>query len=104
MPAPYRKLYLLYLKLMDLVLMVGAVGLTITLNYAREDYFRYALDFMSERIRISNALLVFVWHQALNLRGLYLLTRLHLLGEEVREIALAVGSGAVALLVVARVG
>jgi exopolysaccharide biosynthesis polyprenyl glycosylphosphotransferase len=108
MPTPYRKLYLLYLKLMDLLLMTIALGLTITLNYAQTDYVSYALGFTSERITIPNALLIglllIVWHQALNVRGLYLLTRLHLLGEEIREIARAVFWGALALLLVAQLG
>ena len=108
MSAPYRKLYLLYLKFMDSLLLIGAIGLTITLSYAKAGYVEYAFDFLSERITIPNALLigllVFIWHQAFNLRGLYLLTRLHLLGEEIRELALAVGACAIALLLVAQIG
>lgn len=108
MPAPYRKLYLLYLKLMDLALLVVALSLTLTLNYAKENYVSYLIDFASDRIKVTNAILIggllLVWHQALNLNGLYLLTRLHLLGEEIREIALAVLWSAGALLVTAQIG
>jgi exopolysaccharide biosynthesis polyprenyl glycosylphosphotransferase len=108
MPAPYRKLYLLYLQLMEVVLLVAALSLTITLNYAEDNYADYAITFVSDRIKVTNAvligLLLFVWHQAFNLRGLYLLTRLHLLGEEIREIALAVLWCAGALLLVAQIG
>ena len=108
MPAPYRKFYLLYLKLMDLLLLTGALGLTITLNYARTGYVSYALSFTSERVTITNALLIGLllglWHQTLNVRGLYLLTRLHVVREELREMALAVFWCAVALLLVAQLG
>ncbi len=108
MPAPYRKLYLLYLQCMDLALMVVALGLTIMLNYAEDNYRAYAITFVTDRVKVTNAvligLLLFVWHQAFSLRGLYLLTRLHLLGEEVRELALAVLWCAGALLLVAQIG
>lgn len=108
MPAPYRKLYLLYLQFMDLALMTSALSLTLMLNYAEEHYVQYIIDFASDRIKVTNAILIgvllFVWHQSFNLHSLYLLTRLHLLGEEIREIALAVLWGAGALLVTAQIG
>ena len=108
MPAPYRKLYLLYLQCMDLLLMVAALSLTIMLNYAKDNYGQYAITFVTDRVKVTNAvligLLLFVWHQAFSVRGLYLLTRLHLLGEEVREIGLAVLWCAGALLLVAQLG
>ena len=94
MPAPYRKLYLLYLQLMDLVLLVTALGVTIALNYSNQDYVDYGVTFVTDRVKVTNAvligLLLLIWHQAFNIRGLYLLTRLHLLAEEVLEIALSV--------------
>ncbi|HEX4948298.1 MAG TPA: sugar transferase [Blastocatellia bacterium] len=108
MPAPYRKLYLLYLQCMDLSLMVVALSLTIVYNYAYLNYLDYAVVFVSDRIKVTNAVLIgvllFVWHQAFSLRGLYLLTRLHILSEEVREIALAVLWCAGALLLMAQIG
>ncbi len=108
MPAPYRKLYVLYLKLMDLSLLVIALGITIMLNYAKGNYAAYAIEFASDRIQVTNAILIglllFFWHQAFNLCGLYLLTRLHILSEEVREIAIAVLWSAGALLLVAQFG
>ncbi len=108
MPAPYRKLYVLYLQLMDLLLMMVALSSTIILNYASDDYVAYAITFSTERIKVTNALLIglllFIWHQAFNVRGLYLLTRLHILGEEIREIALGVLWCSGALLLVAQIG
>ena len=108
MPAPYRKLYLLYLQCMDLLLMVAALSLTIMLNYAKDNYQAYAITFVTDRVKVTNAILIglllFVWHQAFNVRGLYLLTRLHILREEVRELALAVLWCAGALLLVAQIG
>jgi exopolysaccharide biosynthesis polyprenyl glycosylphosphotransferase len=93
---------------MDLALMVVALGLTIVLNYAQDHYRAYAITFVTDRVKVTNAvligLLLFVWHQAFSLRGLYLLTRLHLLGEEVRELALAMLWCAGALLLVAQIG
>ncbi|MFN7931357.1 MAG: sugar transferase [Blastocatellia bacterium] len=108
MPSPYRKLYLLYLQCMDLLLMIVALSLTLVFNYAQTDYVHYIIDFATDRIKVTNAILIgvllFVWHQAFKIHGLYLLTRLHLLAEEVREIALAVLWGAGALLVIAQLG
>jgi exopolysaccharide biosynthesis polyprenyl glycosylphosphotransferase len=108
MSAPYRKLYLLYLQCMDLALLVSALSLTLMLNYAPAGYVGYIIDFATDRIKVTNAILIgvllLVWHQAFNLRGLYLLTRLHLLGEEIREIAVAVLWSAGALLLVAQIG
>ena len=52
MPAPYRKLYLLYLQLMDLVLLVTALGLTIALNYSNEDYVDYGITFVTDRVKV----------------------------------------------------
>ena len=108
MPSPYRKLYLLYLQCMDLALMVVALSLTLTLNYAKENHVDYLIAFATDRIKVTNAILIgmllLVWHQVFKLQGLYLLTRLHLLGEEIRAIALAVLWGAGALLVIAQIG
>lgn len=88
--------------------MVAALSLTIMLNYAEDNYGQYAITFVTDRVKVMNAvligLLLFVWHQAFSVHGLYLLTRLHLLGEEIREIGLAVLWCAGALLVVAQIG
>lgn len=108
MPSPYRKLYLLYLQCMDLALMIAALSLTLMLNYARADYVAYIIDFASDRIKVTNAILIgvllLVWHQSFKLHGLYVLSRLHLLGEEIREIALSVLWGTGALLIIAQLG
>jgi exopolysaccharide biosynthesis polyprenyl glycosylphosphotransferase len=108
MPAPYRKLYLLYLQCVDLLLMVAALSLTIMLNYAEDNYRHYAITFVTDRVKVTNAVLIgvllFVWHQAFSLRGLYVLTRLHILREEVREIGFAVLWCAGALLLIAQLG
>ena len=108
MSAPYRKLYLLYLQFMDVALMVAALSLTLMFNYAQEQYVPYIIGFATDRIKITNAILIglllFVWHQAFNLHGLYLFTRLHLLGEEIRELGLAILWCAGALLVTAQIG
>ncbi|MFN0122434.1 MAG: sugar transferase [Blastocatellia bacterium] len=108
MPVAYRKLYLLFLKMLDLALLTAALGLTLTLVYARTDYLGYAMEFPHSRVRVLNAVLVagllVVWHQVFHLRGLYQLTRLRLPGEETREIAGAVCWNAVALLVAGQIG
>ena len=88
--------------------MVTALSLTIILNYAEDNYRDYAITFVTDRVKVTNAVLIgvllFVWHQAFNLRGLYALTRLHILKEEVREIGFAVLWCAGALLMVAQLG
>lgn len=88
--------------------MIAALSLTIILNYAEDNYRTYAITFVTDRVKVTNAvligLLLFIWHQAFSVRGLYLLTRLHILSEEIREIGLAVLWCAGALLLIAQVG
>ena len=88
--------------------MVAALSVTILLNYAETNYRDYAITFVTDRVKVTNAVLIgvllFVWHQAFSIRGLYLLTRLHILKEEVREIGFAVLWCAGALLLVAQLG
>ncbi len=88
--------------------MVGALSLTIMLNYAEDNYRAYAITFVTDRVKVMNAVLIgvllFVWHQAFSLRGLYVLTRLHILKEEMREIGQAVLWCAGALLLTAQLG
>ena len=60
MIARYGQLANLFLKVSDLLLMLCALSLAIVLNYAPEarvPLSEYALDFLSTRVKIANALL-----------------------------------------------
>lgn len=108
MTASYRKIYLLLLNLGDLILLIAALGLTIVLNYAPAKNAWFAVDFLSTRIKLSNAilggLLLVVWHLALTGSGLYRLTRLRRRCEELCKIAQAVVIASLALLAAAQLG
>lgn len=108
MPSPLRQLYILYIKGVDLTLLVLALALNLLLGYSNGDYLNYGVQFATDRIKVSNAILIgvtlFCWHHILNSRGLYTLSRLHRFREEIREITAAVALCTGVLLVVAQIG
>ncbi len=111
MIARYGQLANLFLKVSDLALMLCALSLAIVLNYAAEarvPVSEYAIEFLSTRVKIGNALLavcmLLVWYIVFNLQGIYRSHRLSLFAEELREIARAVFLASLMLLMVAQIG
>ena len=111
MIARYGQLANLFLKVSDLLLMLCALSLAIILNYAAEarvPISEYAIDFLSTRVKVANALLgaamLLVWYIVFNLQGIYRSHRLSKFAEEFREIARAVFLAALMLLMVAQIG
>lgn len=101
----------LFLKVSDLLLMLCALALAIIINYAPSDpdpVPAYALNFLSTRIKIGNALLcalmLTVWYIIFNLQGVYRSHRLSSAIDEFREIGRAVCLAAGLLMIVAHVG
>ena len=64
------------LKVTDLALVLSALGLTIVFRYSPSNNVEFAVDYLSERIKVSNALLgiglLITWHLAFAVQGLYL--------------------------------
>jgi exopolysaccharide biosynthesis polyprenyl glycosylphosphotransferase len=111
MVARHGQITNLALKVTDLLLMLGALSLSIVINYAPEAPIpvpEYAVDFLSTRIKVANALLcgfmMIVWYILFNLQGVYRSHRLSNLLEELKEIGGAVVLGSVTLLMVAQIG
>jgi exopolysaccharide biosynthesis polyprenyl glycosylphosphotransferase len=111
MPNRYGQLTNFALKLTDQLLMLVALGLGIVINYAPYEslgFSDYAVDFLSTRIKLANALLsgllLVIWYVAFNVEGLYRSHRLSNLREEISEVARAVFFASVALLIVAQIG
>jgi exopolysaccharide biosynthesis polyprenyl glycosylphosphotransferase len=97
-----------FLKVTDLVLILSALGLTIVLRYSPANNVDFAFDYLSERIKVSNALLgvglLITWHLAFAVQGLYLSHRFGTPQRELKEIARGVLICALALLVAAQIG
>jgi exopolysaccharide biosynthesis polyprenyl glycosylphosphotransferase len=111
MIARYGQLANLFLKVSDLLLMLCALSLAIVINYAPEasvPFSVYAIDFLSTRVKIANALLgaamLLVWYVVFNLQGIYRSHRLSGFTEELREIGRAVFLASLMLLMVAQIG
>ncbi len=105
------QLVTLTLKTADLLLLLFALLVTEVINYAPQSELNvlgYSVDFMSNRIKLSNAilcgLLLIVWHSFFNLRGLYRSHRLRGMREEFRQICQASALSAIALLMAAQLG
>jgi exopolysaccharide biosynthesis polyprenyl glycosylphosphotransferase len=99
------------LKIADLLLMLAALSLAIVINYAPEAPIPvqdYAVDFLSTRVKVANALLcalmVLVWYVLFTLQGVYRSHRLSTFFEELREIGAAVVFATVTLLMMAQIG
>jgi exopolysaccharide biosynthesis polyprenyl glycosylphosphotransferase len=111
MTARYGQLGNFVLKMSDLALMLLALWIAIVINYAPSDQLSvpaYALDFLSSRIKVGNALLggllLVIWYIAFELQGLYRSHRLSTFTDEIKEIVRAVCAASVALLIVAQIG
>jgi exopolysaccharide biosynthesis polyprenyl glycosylphosphotransferase len=111
MTARYGQLTNLFLKISDLMLMLCALSLAILINYApaaRVPISEYAIDFLSTRVKIANALLgagmLLVWYVVFNLQGIYRSHRLSRFSEELKEIGRAVFLASLMLLMVAQIG
>ncbi|PYS72988.1 MAG: sugar transferase [Acidobacteria bacterium] len=99
------------LRVSDLAAMLAALSLAILINYAPDANVStpdYAVDFLSTRVKVANALLcglmVTVWYVLFNLQGVYRSHRLSTFREEIKEIAGAVALASSALLVFAHIG
>jgi hypothetical protein len=111
MIARYGQLANLFLKVSDLLLMLCALSLAIILNYASAAHIPisdYAVDFLSTRVKVTNALLcacmLLVWYVVFNLQGIYRSHRLSRFSEELREIGRAVFLASLMLLMMAQIG
>ena len=78
MIARYGQLANLFLKVSDLLVMLCALSLAIIINYAPEarvPISEYAIDFLSTRVKVANALLgaamLLVWYMVFNLQGIF---------------------------------
>lgn len=111
MVARYGQLANLALKATDLGLMLCSLGLAILVNYAPGDPLpaqAYAVDFLSTRIKVGNALLclvmVTIWCIVFNLQGFYRSHRFSTFADEIREIARGVFLATATLLGFAQIG
>src|ERR1700730_12998364 len=111
MTARYGQLANFSLKFTDLLLMLLALGAGIVVNYAPSEALSlsdYAVDFLSTRIKVTNALLcallLVIWAVAFSLQGVYRSHRLSSLREELSEIARAILFATAALLIVGQLG
>lgn len=107
----YGQLANFSLKATDLLLMLAALGLGIVINYAPAaplPVAAYAVNFLSTRIKVGNALLggllLVIWYLAFYLQGVYRSHRLSGLREELTEVARAIFVASVALVLVAQIG
>jgi len=98
----------LFLKLSDLSLLLVSLGLTIFERYSPGKNPTFVVDYLSNRIKITNALLgiglLISWHAAFAVQGLYVSHRLRAIRLELKEIGRAVVISSVLLLVAANVG
>ena len=97
-----------FLKLSDLSLLVMSLGMTIVYRYSPTDSPAFVIDYLSERIKVANAILGFLllttWHAALATQNLYVSHRLQSLRGELKEIARAIVICSAALLIAAQLG
>lgn len=96
------------LKVSDLLLAVISLGLTIIYRYSPAQNPTFVIDYLSQRVRVANAILGFVlllsWYGAFAAQGLYTSHRLSTMAEELKEITRAVMICSAALLVAAQLG
>src|SRR6266404_2804925 len=98
----------LFLKLSDLFLLLVSLGLTIVHRYSPAENPTFVIDYLSNRIKITNALLglglLSSWHVAFAVQGLYVSHRLRAIRPELKEVGSAVLISSVLLLVAANLG
>jgi exopolysaccharide biosynthesis polyprenyl glycosylphosphotransferase len=109
MTQRYGALSNFFLKVSDLALVLCALGLTIVFRYSPTHHnIGFALDYLSERIKVSNALLgvalLITWHLAFAVQGLYLSHRFASHRKELKEVAQAIVFCSGVLLVAAQTG
>jgi len=97
-----------FLKLSDLSLLVMSLGVTIVYRYSPTESPTFVIDYLSERIKVGNAILGFLlltsWHAALKTQNLYVSHRLQSLRGELMEIVRAIVICSAALLIAAQLG
>jgi exopolysaccharide biosynthesis polyprenyl glycosylphosphotransferase len=97
-----------FLKLSDVSLLLVSLALTIVLRYSPAENPGFVIDYLSNRIKVTNALLgfslVLSWHIAFVVQRLYVSHRLRPLGLELKEIGRAVLISSVTLLIAANLG
>ena len=97
-----------FLKLSDLSLLLVSLGLTIVHRYSPAENPSFVIDYLSHRIKITNALLgfglLFSWHAAFAVQGLYVSHRLRAIRLELTEVGRAVLISSVLLLIAANLG
>src|SRR3954467_3100779 len=93
------------LKLNDLSLLLLSLGVVIVFRYSPSASPAFVVDYLSERVKITNALLglllVLSWYGAFAAQGLYTSHRLGSRTREIVEIARAIAICSVALVVAA---
>jgi len=96
------------LKLNDLTLLLLSLGLVIVFRYSPSPDPIFLVDYLSQRIRVTNALLgvvlILSWYAAFAAQGLYTSHRFGPRTREIIEIARAIAFCSVALLVAAEIG
>jgi len=97
-----------FLKLSDVSLLLISLGLTIVHRYSPGENPSFVVDYLSERIKVTNALLgialVLSWHAAFAIQNLYVSHRLRPIVLELKEVGRAVLISSVLLLVASNVG
>jgi exopolysaccharide biosynthesis polyprenyl glycosylphosphotransferase len=108
MTSRYGALSNFFLKVSDLGLVVVSLVLTIVFRYSPSNNIDFAVHYLSERIKVSNAILgvslLITWHLSFAVQGLYLSHRLSGYRQELREIAGASLMSSIALLIASEVG
>lgn len=112
MTTKQGQLATLALKTADLLLLLLALLTTIVVINAEKTQdigvLGYSVDFLSTRIKLSNAilgvLLLAAWHIFFNQQDLYRSHRLRALREELRQVARAVFLSSAGLLIIAQTG
>jgi exopolysaccharide biosynthesis polyprenyl glycosylphosphotransferase len=98
----------LFLKLSDLSLLLVSLGVTIVERYSPANNPTFVVDYLSNRVKITNALLgiglLISWHAAFAVQGLYVSHRLRPIRLELQEIGRAILISSVLLLVAANLG
>ena len=82
------------LKLADLALLLISLGLTIVYRYSPDENPSFVVDYLSERVKVTNAilgfLLILAWYTAFATQRLYVSHRLSTLGDEMKKVGQAV--------------
>src|ERR1051325_1584094 len=97
-----------FLKVSDLSLLLASLGLAVVYRYSPAHNPTFVVDYLSERIKVTNALLgvmlLLAWYASFAAQGLYVSHRLSTIAEELKEVARAVLFSSGALLVAAQLG